>query len=57
MVCSETDFKSPLASARGSVFMPDRVTAAKYQKPCGIGREARASSVLCQTMAQMRSIT
>jgi hypothetical protein len=37
MVCSETDFKYPLAYSRGSVFLPDHVTVAKYQKLCGIG--------------------
>jgi hypothetical protein len=42
MNCSETDFKYPLAYARGSVFMPDHVTVAKYQKPCGVVRPARA---------------
>jgi hypothetical protein len=37
MVCSEIDFKYPLAYARGSVFLPDHVAVAKYQKLCGIG--------------------
>jgi hypothetical protein len=30
MVCSATDFKYPLADARGSAFMPDHVIVAKY---------------------------
>jgi hypothetical protein len=43
MVCSETDFKYPLAYARGSVFLPDHVTVAKYQKLCGIGLKPAAT--------------
>jgi len=43
MVCSETDFKYPLAYSRGSVFLPDHVTAAKYQKLCGIGLKPAAT--------------
>jgi hypothetical protein len=37
MACSETDFKYPLAYARGSVFMSDHVTVAKYLNYAALG--------------------